>query len=53
MQVNLNPFMVDVEFSFVQGPPALAVAATAKFSGNKAAKSTATKAGAIRRIPRY
>ena len=50
MQVNLNPFMVDVEFNFVQVPPALAVAATARFSGNKAAKSTATRAGASRRI---
>jgi hypothetical protein len=51
-QVNLNPFTVEVEFNFVQVPPAFAVAATARLDGNRAAKSNTARAGASRRIER-
>jgi hypothetical protein len=51
-QVNLYPFTIDVEFNFVQVPPALAVAATAKLDGIKAARRRMVRAGANRRIER-
>jgi hypothetical protein len=51
MQVNLNPFTVDVEFNFVQGPPALATAANTIFVGVKEAKRINTSTDARRRIP--
>jgi hypothetical protein len=52
IQVNLYPFTVDVEFNLVQAPPAFAVAATARLVGNRAAKRSAARAGANRRIVR-
>jgi hypothetical protein len=52
MQVNLNPLTIDVEFNFVQVPPALTVAATAKLVGDRVAKRRTTRAGANRRINR-
>ena len=52
IQVNLNPLTVEVEFNFVQVPPALAVASNAIFAGNRKAKTSITRAGASRRIER-
>jgi hypothetical protein len=51
-QVNLYPLTVEVVFNFVQEPPALAVAATAIFTGNKVTKRIAARADASRRIER-
>jgi hypothetical protein len=53
IQVNLYPFTVDVEFNFVQVPPAFAVAATARLDGNRAARRITTRAGASRRMRKY
>jgi hypothetical protein len=53
IQVNLYPFTVDVEFNFVQVPPAFAVAATARLVGNRVAKRNTARAGAKRRIGKY
>ena len=51
-QVNLYPFTVDVEFTFVQVPPAFAVAATARLDGKRAARRSTARAGVSRRIER-
>jgi hypothetical protein len=53
MQEKLNPLTIDVEFNFVQVPPALATAATARLDGNRAARRSTARAGVSRRIPRY
>ena len=51
-QVNLYPLTFDVEFNFVQVPPAFAVAATARLDGNREMASRTERAGASRRIER-
>ena len=52
MQVNLYPLTIDVDFNFAQEPPALAVAAIARFDGNNEAKRITARAGPSRRIKR-
>jgi hypothetical protein len=53
IHVNLYPLTIDVVFNLVQVPPALAVAATARFAGNTEARRITAKAGASRRIGKY
>jgi len=53
IHVNLYPLTIDVVFNLVQVPPALAVAATARFAGNTEVRRITAKAGASRRIGKY